>query len=117
MTEAEQTVVEQAAPPLIRADGLGLRTRRGWVFGGAARALAAGAVPALAGRAGSGRSMLLLTLAGRARPSAGTITVAGDGRPAHLRQAVTVARITASVELEPELRVAEHIREAGWLAT
>lgn len=116
MTEAEQTVVEQAAAPLIEARGLGLRTSRGWVFHDVDLALAAGSVTAIAGPAGSGRSMLLLTLAGRARPATGTLTVAGDGRAPHVRQAVTVARITASIELEPELRVADHVREAALLA-
>jgi ABC-type branched-subunit amino acid transport system ATPase component len=102
--------------PLVRADGLGLRTRRGWVFRGVDLALAAGSVIALAGEAGSGRSMLLLALAGRARPTAGTLTVAGEGHRAHIRRSVAVARITASIELELELRVADHVREAALLA-
>jgi ABC-2 type transport system ATP-binding protein len=103
-------------PPLVRADGLGLRTRRGWVFRNVDLALPARSVTALAGPAGSGRSMLLLTLAGRARPTDGTLTVAGEGRRAHIRQAVAVARITDAVELEPELRLADHIREAKLLS-
>jgi ABC-2 type transport system ATP-binding protein len=87
------------------------------VFRGVDLALPAGSVTAVAGPAGSGRSMLLLTLAGRARPSAGTLTIAGESHRTRLRQAVTVARISESVELEPELRVAEHIREAALLAS
>jgi ABC-2 type transport system ATP-binding protein len=109
-------MTQDPAPPLVRADGLGLRTRRGWVFRDVDLALPTGSVIALAGPAGSGRSMLLLTLAGRARPTAGTFTVAGDGHRAHIRRSVAVARITASVELEPELRVIDHIREAALLA-
>jgi ABC-type multidrug transport system ATPase subunit len=112
MTDAEAP----EPPPLIAATGLGLRTRRGWVFRDVDLALAAGSVTALAGPAGSGRSMLLLTIAGRARPSAGTLTVAGHDRRAEIRRSVAVARITAAVELEPELRVTDHVREASLLA-
>lgn len=110
------TTVEAPAPPLITADGLGLRTRRGWVFRDVDLSLPTGSVTALAGPAGSGRSMLLLTIAGRARPSAGTLTVAGESSRADIRRRVAVARITDAVELEPELRVADHVREASLLA-
>jgi ABC-2 type transport system ATP-binding protein len=109
-------MTQDPAPLLVRADGLGLRTRKGWVFRDVDLTLPAGSVTALAGQGGSGRSMLLLTLAGRARPTAGTLTVAGDGQRAHIRRSVAVARITAAVELEPELRVVDHVREAALLA-
>jgi ABC-type multidrug transport system ATPase subunit len=109
-------VEPEPEPPLVRADGLGLRTRRGWVYRDVDLALLPGSVTALTGPAGSGRSMLLLTLAGRARPTDGTLTVAGDGRRAHIRQVVAVARITDAVELEPELRLTDHVREGRLLA-
>jgi ABC-2 type transport system ATP-binding protein len=117
MTNADEPAAPpEPPPPLVRAAGLGLRTRRGWVYRDVDLALPAGSVTALSGPAGSGRSMLLLTLAGRARPTDGTLTVAGDGRRAHLRRSVAVARITGAVELEPELRLTDHVREAGLLA-
>jgi ABC-2 type transport system ATP-binding protein len=109
-------VEPEPEPPLVRADGLGLRTRRGWVYRDVDLALPAGSVTALTGPAGSGRSMVLLTLAGRARPTDGTLTVAGDSRRAHIRQSVGVARISGAVELAPELRLTGHIREAELLA-
>ena len=100
---------------LITADRLGLRTRRGWVFRDVDLDVRPGSVTALAGQAGSGRSMLLLTLAGRARPTEGRLTVAGTTARPRIRQLVSVARVTGATELEPELRVADHLREASLL--
>jgi ABC-2 type transport system ATP-binding protein len=122
VTMATEAVTEAAdhepEPPeeLIRAEQLGLRAKRGWVYQGIDLALTAGSVTAITGPAGSGRSMLLLTLAGRAKPSAGRLIVAGQERRSGIRQLVAVARITGAVELEPELHVIDHIREAELLA-
>jgi ABC-type polar amino acid transport system ATPase subunit len=93
-----------------------LRTRRGWVFRNVDLALPTRSVTALAGPAGSGRSMLLLTLAGRARPTTGRLVVAGDERRAAVRRSVAAARVTAAVELEPDLHVVDHVREADLLS-
>jgi ABC-2 type transport system ATP-binding protein len=122
VTMATEAVTEAAdhepEPPevLIRAEQLGLRAKRGWVYQGIDLALTAGSVTAITGPAGSGRSMLLLTLAGRARPTTGRLVVAGQERRSDIRQLVAVARITGAVELEPELHVIDHIREAELLA-
>lgn len=110
---ATQAVAEEGE--LIRAEQLGLRTKRGWVYQGIDLALAAGSVTALVGPAGSGRSMLLLTLAGRAKPTTGRLVVAGRQRRSDIRQLVAVARVTGAVELEPEMHVIDHIREAELL--
>jgi ABC-type multidrug transport system ATPase subunit len=101
--------------PVI-AEGLGLRTRRGWVFHDVDLAVPDPAALAVAGPAGSGRSMLLLALAGRAKPSAGTLTVAGATRRAEIRRRVAVARVTGAVDLDPDLRVADHRHEADLLS-
>jgi ABC-2 type transport system ATP-binding protein len=112
----ERTVELPVGPvELIRTQRLGLRTRRGWVFRNFDLVAPAGSVTALAGPAGSGRSMLLLTLAGRARPTDGELTVGGTKRRADLRRLVAVARVTAAVELEPEMTVIDHVREADLL--
>jgi ABC-2 type transport system ATP-binding protein len=97
--------------PVVRAEGLGLRTRRGWVFHDLDLELAAGTSTALVGPAGSGRSMALLTLAGRAKPTHGTLTVAGASRRGAIRGHAAIARVTGAVELEPDLRVADHRAE------
>jgi ABC-type multidrug transport system ATPase subunit len=101
---------------LITADRLGLRTRRGWVFRGVDLDVRPGSVTALAGQAGSGRSMLLLTLAGRARPTEGRLTVDDTSARPRIRRLVSVARVTGATELEPELRICDHVREASLLA-
>jgi ABC-type multidrug transport system ATPase subunit len=100
---------------MIEATGLGLRTRQGWVFRDVDLALPAGTVAALAGPSGSGRTMLLLTLAGRARPTAGTLRVDDAERRADIRGRVAVARATGAVELDPDLTVGDCRREAGLL--
>jgi ABC-2 type transport system ATP-binding protein len=111
------TEASEPEPPqeLIRAEQLGLRTRRGWVFRDVELSLAAGSVTAIAGPAGSGRSMLLLTLAGRAKATTGRLVVAGQEQRPEIRRLVAVARVTDAVELEPEMHVVDHIREADLL--
>ena len=98
---------------MIKAAGLGLRTRQGWVFRDVDLSLPDGSAVAIAGPAGSGRTMLLLTLAGRARPSTGELRVAGTVRRADIRRQVAVARATGAVELDPDLHVGDCRREAG----
>ncbi|WP_345694732.1 ATP-binding cassette domain-containing protein [Kitasatospora terrestris] len=69
------------------------------------------------GPAGSGRTALLLTLAGRMRPSSGVVRV-DAGRAAgriRARQAVAVARAEPAVGLEVRLRVRELVAERRWL--
>jgi ABC-type lipoprotein export system ATPase subunit len=115
-TEAATEAADQEPEPeLIRAEQLGLRTKRGWVYQGIDLALTAGSVTAITGPAGSGRSMLLLTLAGRAKPTTGRLVIAGQQRRPDIRKLVAVARITGAVELEPEMHVVDHIREAELL--
>lgn len=101
---------------VVQARQLSLRTKRGWVFKDVDLDVADGDLLAVTGPAGSGRSMLLLTLTGRARPSAGTLTVAGAQRRAKIRQATSVARITGAVELEADLRVGDLVRETRLLS-
>ena len=100
---------------MIEAQGLGLRTRRGWVYRDVDLEVPAGSVAAIAGPAGSGRTMLLLTLAGRAKPSVGELRVGDATSRGDLRRAVSVARATGAVELDPDLTVGDSRREAGLL--
>jgi ABC-type multidrug transport system ATPase subunit len=100
---------------MIEATGLGLRTRQGWVFRDVDLTVPEGAVAAIAGPAGSGRTMLLLTLAGRAKPSTGELRVADAVSRADIRGRVSVARATGAVELDPDLTVGDSRREAGLL--
>jgi ABC-2 type transport system ATP-binding protein len=100
---------------MIEATGLGLRTRQGWVFRDVDLAVPEGSVAAVAGPAGSGRTMLLLTLAGRAKPSTGELRIGDATNRADIRGQVSVARATGAVELDPDLTVGDSRREAGLL--
>jgi ABC-type multidrug transport system ATPase subunit len=100
---------------MIEATGLGLRTRHGWVFRDVDLTVAAGEVAAVVGPSGSGRTMLLLALAGRAKPSAGELRVGDATSRPDIRRQVTVARATGAVELDPDLTVGDSRREAGLL--
>ncbi|WP_051898748.1 ATP-binding cassette domain-containing protein [Sciscionella sediminilitoris] len=107
--------------PVLIADALSLGTKRGWVFNGVDLVVPTGSLTAVAGPSGSGRTMLLLALAGRAKPSSGTLRVLDERGNAELRrsavrEAVAVARVTGAAELEPDLRVIDHRSEAGMLA-
>ena len=55
----------------VSATQLGLRGSRGWVYRDVTFDAPPGAIVVVAGEAGSGRSSLLLTLAGRMRPTTG----------------------------------------------
>ncbi len=96
---------------MLRAAGLGLRTKGGQVFDGLSLDLAAGSVAALCGPAGSGRSMALLALSGRAATTSGSLVVGGATALPAIRRLVAVARIGGAVELEPDLTVGDLVRE------
>jgi ABC-2 type transport system ATP-binding protein len=115
----EETVAQhrqQDTPPgaRIRATGLGLHTRRGWVFRDVELDVAPGELVAVTGAAGSGRTSLLLAVAGRFAINRGSLSVAAHPLP---RTAPAVQRLAAlglvhgAHEPEPALTVAEHVRE------
>ncbi|WP_046568803.1 ATP-binding cassette domain-containing protein [Micromonospora sp. HK10] len=87
---------------IVEASGLGLRTRRGWVYRDVDLSADAGELHAVTGPPGSGRTSLLLTLAGRFPHTEGELTRRG---PAALGQVAGVH------EPDPALTVAEHIQE------
>ena len=106
--------IEAAAGAAVRAEGLGLRGPRGWVYRGVALEAEPGSLVVVDGAAGSGRTSLLLTLSGRMKPTEGLVEVAGLTLP---QQAAAVRRIAALGpvpgvnDLEGALTVAEHLRE------
>lgn len=100
---------------MIESSGLGLRTRQGWVYREVDLSVPPGSLAAIAGPAGSGRTMLLLTIAGRAKPSTGELRVARAVRRGDIRREVSVARATGAVEPDPDLTVGDSRREAGLL--
>src|SRR5437773_4482290 len=88
--------------PTATARGLGLRTRRGWVFRDVDLEAGPGELVAVTGPAGSGRTSLLLALAGRLKTTDGTVRVAGTAALGH---------VPGVHEPEPALTVAEHVEE------
>jgi ABC-type multidrug transport system ATPase subunit len=102
----------------IEADGLSVDGPQGPVFSGVSLHAAAGSLVAVAGSGGSGRTSLLLTLAGRMRPTAGTARVDGHPLPAQagaVRRLVTVAQAGGAAELQEGWRVSEAIGLRGVL--
>ncbi|MGW9193415.1 ATP-binding cassette domain-containing protein [Micromonospora chersina] len=87
---------------IVEANGLGLRTRRGWVYRDVDLSAEAGELHAVTGPPGSGRTSLLLALAGRFPHTHGELRRRG---PAALGQVAGVH------EPDPTLTVAEHIQE------
>lgn len=64
-----------AGSPYISARGLGLKTFAGFAYRDVDVDVHKGELVAVRGRNGSGKTALLLTLAGRMKPTAGTLTV------------------------------------------
>jgi ABC-2 type transport system ATP-binding protein len=101
---------------VVRASELGARTGRGWIYRDVTCVVHEGEVGAIAGPAGSGRTSLLLAIAGRMAFSVGSLSVCGRDLPegaGAVRSAVALARVGGVAELEPELRVRDHLVERG----
>ncbi|MEV0490321.1 ATP-binding cassette domain-containing protein [Streptomyces atratus] len=102
----------------VTAEGFGLKGPRGWAFRDVRIDAGPGALVAIEGPSGSGRTCLLLALTGRMRPSEGRAEVGGLRLP---RQMAAVRRISALgpvpgvSEPDPALTVAEHLRERALL--
>lgn len=100
--------------PYIETRDLSLTTREGPVYAQVDLSFRRGRLAAVVGRSGSGRSALLLTLAGRMRGWTGSCRVAGydaAAQAAELRDRSSLARIGNLVDLEPRLTVAESVTE------
>ncbi|MET8398465.1 ATP-binding cassette domain-containing protein [Streptomyces sp900116325] len=102
----------------VTAEDFGLKGPRGWAFRGVRLDAPPGALVAIEGPSGSGRTCLLLALTGRMRPTEGRAEVGGLRLP---RQMAAVRRVSALgpvpgvSELDPAFTVAEHLRERALL--
>jgi len=104
-----------APSPTVTTERLGLRTRRGRVFTDVTFVAEIDRVTALLGATGSGKTALLLTLAGRMRATEGTGTVCGHdlGREtARVRRAVGLGLVGGVNDLDDSLTAGQHAREA-----
>jgi ABC-type branched-subunit amino acid transport system ATPase component len=76
----DQQAAQQQQPPAVTARGIAVTGPWGPVFGPLDLDIDAGGATALIGPPGSGRTALLMTLAGRMKPSSGSVTVFGHSR-------------------------------------
>lgn len=96
----------------IVARGLGLRTREGWVYRNVDLEVPGASLVVITGPAGSGKTALLLTLAGRMRAGEGALTVAGlnAGRDTSaLRRRVGLGEFRGVNDLDETLTVADQV--------
>jgi ABC-type multidrug transport system ATPase subunit len=102
----------------VSAEGFGLRGPRGWAFRGIDLTAEPGALIAVEGTSGSGRTSLLLALTGRMKATEGTATVGGARLPKQMtavRRFSALAHVAGVTDLDPALTVAEHLRERALL--
>jgi ABC-type Mn2+/Zn2+ transport system ATPase subunit len=107
---------ETEATAAIIATGLGVDGEHGPLFAGIDLALPEG-FHAIQMPGGPGQTTLLLTLAGRFKPSHGTLTVFGDTKPRAIRRHCAIAAFPDIDELEESVTVQTVLAEQRrWLA-
>ncbi|MFJ3812966.1 ATP-binding cassette domain-containing protein [Streptomyces sp. NPDC090056] len=102
----------------VVADGFGLKGPRGWAFRKVSFRAEPGALVAIEGPSGSGRTCLLLALTGRMRAKEGHAEVGGLPLPrkmAAVRRISALGQVPGVNELDPAFTVAEHLRERALL--
>ncbi|MFC8296074.1 ATP-binding cassette domain-containing protein [Streptomyces sp. NPDC057250] len=113
-TEAE----ERPHGAAVVADGFGLKGPWGWAFRKVSFRAEPGALVAIEGPSGSGRTCLLLALTGRMRAKEGHAEVGGLPLPrkmAAVRRISALGQVPGVNELDPAFTVAEHLRERALL--
>lgn len=117
---ADEPEPAEEPEPAIQAHALGLHLRTGWVFRHVTLTAHPGDAIEVVGSGGTGRSMLLLALVGRARHSTGGLTVLGHPVPTgrvgaaqarRVRRRTSVAQVGPPIELEGQQRVREAAAE------
>ncbi|MEU2234016.1 ATP-binding cassette domain-containing protein [Streptomyces vietnamensis] len=109
---------EQPHGAAVVADGFGLKGPRGWAFRKVSFRAEPGALVAIEGPSGSGRTCLLLALTGRMKAKEGHAEVGGLPLPrkmAAVRRISALGQVPGVSELDPAFTVAEHLRERALL--
>lgn len=96
--DSQFSPADEAVAPAVTARGIGVRGPWGSVYGPVDLDVPAGGLSVLLCPPGSGRTALLMTLAGRMRPETGTLTVLGRD---HARDVFAAAAIAGIDELDP----------------
>ena len=108
--------LEEPAPVVISATGVGVDGEHGPLFSGIDLALTSG-LHAIQLPGGPGQDALLLTLAGRLKPTHGIVTVLGDTHPRAIRRHCAIAAFSDIDELEESVSVQTVLTEQSrWLA-
>ena len=98
----------------LEARGLELTAGGRTVFSGVDLEAPVGSMVVVRGRAGAGKTSLLLALAGRMKPSAGGLRVLGEELPSRagaVRRKVALAEVRGVNELDDALTVEQHVAE------
>lgn len=90
---SEDTKTEATPPMAVTARGIAMVGPWGRVFGPLDLDIPAGGTTVLVGPSGSGRTALMMSLAGRMKPSAGTLTVLGQRKARRIFEMAAVAGI------------------------
>lgn len=99
-----------AHAPVLRIDGASVDGPRGRVFGPLS-ATSTEPVTVVTGTKGSGRTALLLTIAGRMRTATGAVETLGETRTGEIRNMTGIAGFAGIDDLEPAVTVAATLRE------
>ena len=97
---------------LILAEDIGVRASWGHIYGPVSLRVAQGGVTILSGPGGRGRTALLLTLAGRMKPTSGHLTAFGlTDAAGHLFGRAAIANIDEVDGIEQTIRVSDVVTE------
>lgn len=103
--------MSEAPPPAVIGRGLAVSGPWGPVYGPVDLEIAAGGVTVLVCPAGTGRTALLMTLAGRMRPQRGTLSVFGATNPRRIFRMAAIAGIDELDQVAESVTVRDALTE------
>lgn len=110
-TVSESDETEPITPISVQTRDLRVSGPSGTAFGPLYLDFSPGVINVVQGPAGSGRTSLLLTLAGRFRPISGSLDVLGRRAPAAIREVAAIAGFDGIDELDDNVIVRDVITE------
>jgi ABC-2 type transport system ATP-binding protein len=118
LTNTRETMYVEFQGARIVAQGISARGPQGCAFANVSLDVGAGQLAVIAGSGGSGRTSLLLALAGRMQLITGTVRVdecllPGDARD--VQRCVAVAQAPPAIDLDDHLRVGELVAERAMI--